>query len=99
MVCDVFACSIYKAAGLFGSLADKIQCGEFQNADVYTLNFYNVSRMLPQECQQLNPGLPYCQIEGSWHLPLPGVSTVTPYANMNQRCSAQPPLYKRPPMC
>ena len=31
MVCDVFVCETYKAAGLFGSLRDSIQCTEFQN--------------------------------------------------------------------
>jgi hypothetical protein len=29
MVCDVFVCSIWKAAGLFGDLKDEIQCTEF----------------------------------------------------------------------
>ena len=31
-VCDVYVCSIFKAAGLFGDLADQINCVEFENS-------------------------------------------------------------------
>jgi len=66
-VCDCFACSIYKAGGLFGSLADSIQCTEFQNKDVYSLDFYEIAANpggsddpRPQACKAADPSLPYC---------------------------------------
>lgn len=34
MVCDVFVCHMWKAGGLFGELADEINCGEMTNWDV-----------------------------------------------------------------
>lgn len=48
MVCDVFVCSVYKAAGLFGDLKDELQCTEFQNWDVETLNVFNTAPVRPQ---------------------------------------------------
>ena len=34
MVCDVFVCNMWKAGGLFGDVADAINCGEMTNWDV-----------------------------------------------------------------
>ena len=34
MVCDVFVCNMWKAAGLFGSMEQEINCGEMVNWDV-----------------------------------------------------------------
>lgn len=40
MVCCVFVCNTWKAAGVFGELADSINCGELTNWDDVSLFFY-----------------------------------------------------------
>jgi hypothetical protein len=100
MVCDSYLCAIAKAAGLFGDLADEIQCTEFDNFDAYSLaGFWNLTRTRPAECVAADPDVPYCQIMGYYVLPLPKVNTVEPYAHMAEKCSALPMDYTRPPMC
>jgi hypothetical protein len=99
MVCDVYACSMYKAAGVFGGLADSIQCAEFENFDVYSLTLFNLSRSRPSVCVEADPTMPWCQLMGLYQMQLPGASTVTPYANMVQTCPSLPPSYWRPEGC
>ena len=55
MVCDVFVCELWKAAGLFGELADTIQCTEFTNFDAYTLNWFDADYKRPSECELADP--------------------------------------------
>jgi hypothetical protein len=98
MVCDVFVCSMWKAAGLFGDVADDIQCTELTPRDVYSMNVLDTNPAnRPQICQQTDPQLPFCQLGGKYQLQLPGFGTVQPYANMNQNCPGTPPIYARPP--
>merc|ERR1712224_987549 len=66
MVCDVFVCSMYKHGGLFGDLADEIQCTEMQNWDVETLAFFDRSPKRPQACIDADPMLPVCQLMGKY---------------------------------
>jgi hypothetical protein len=47
-VCSCFVIGIYKAAGLFGDM--DIQATEFTPKDVYQLNFYNTTAVLPEQC-------------------------------------------------
>jgi hypothetical protein len=42
MVCCVFVCNVWKAAGVFGPLADDINCGELTNSDDYVLSLFRV---------------------------------------------------------
>jgi len=98
-VCDVYVCSIWKAAGLFKSINDEIQCTELTPWDVYTLNFFVVNEQRPEQCKIADPTLPYCQIDGKYQLQLPQYNTITPYKNMAQNCPAQPPDYTRVPNC
>lgn len=104
-VCDVYSCSIYKAAGLFGDLTDKIQCGEFQNRDVYSLDFYDLASEdglhdpRPAACKEADPTLPYCMLIGTRQIELKGVNSVAPYAGMNERCASIPPHYTRAEGC
>lgn len=97
MVCDVFYCRIAKAGGLFGDLTDQINCGEFQNLDVYRLAFYDLDRVRPQACVEADPEAKFCQIMGRYALPLVHASTMTPYAHMNEHCTALPLGYERSP--
>jgi hypothetical protein len=100
MVCDVFVCLLYKAAGLFGELKNEFQCTEMQNWDVEVLALFNTSKsaQLPQ-CAAADPSLAYCQLMGSHLLDIPGYGTVKPYRNMRNNCPALPPLFQRPDGC
>ncbi|KAA0173886.1 hypothetical protein FNF27_04642 [Cafeteria roenbergensis] len=102
MVCDSYACSIYKAAGLFrhyGIADDEINCVEFDNADAYTLAFFKQQSEIPQVCRDTDPGSPYCYVMGSYTIDLRGFNSVTPYKHMGEACSAQYPDFTRPPQC
>lgn len=103
-VCDSYACAIYKAGGLFGDLADQIQCVEFQNRDVYSLDFYDIATSAetdtrPDACKEADPSLPYCMLLGTRQILLNGVNTITPYAHMNEKCASVPPKYERADGC
>jgi hypothetical protein len=100
MVCDVFACLMYKAGGLFGDLKDQVQCTEMQNWDVEVIAFFNTSKsaQLPQ-CAAADPSLTYCQLMGTHLLTIPGYGTVKPYPGMRNHCPALAPLFQRPDGC
>ena len=91
MVCSVFVCSVWKKAGLFKNLADKIQCTEFHNWDVYSLNFFNQSKS--------NNTNDWIHIMGNYRLDLSGANTKEPYERMAEKCPSKPPLYIRPDKC
>jgi len=99
MVCDVLVCSMYKAAGIFGSIASEIQCTEFTNWDVYSLAIFNGNFQRPPQCVQADPTLPYCQLMGEIRMTLPGYNTVKPFPHMREHCPSLPPAYFRPPNC
>eukprot|EP01006_Ploeotia_vitrea_P050471 TRINITY_DN67467_c4_g5_i1.p1 TRINITY_DN67467_c4_g5~~TRINITY_DN67467_c4_g5_i1.p1 ORF type:complete len:571 (-),score=47.00 TRINITY_DN67467_c4_g5_i1:89-1705(-) len=101
MICDVFACKIYKTAGLFGALTDKIQCTEFQTSDSYQMDLYNPMEAKPAICKTEDPKLAHgwCQIEGDWTLQLRNASNVPLHANMFQTCGGHCPNFTRAPGC
>lgn len=85
MVCCVLVCSTWKAAGVFGALADDINCAEQTNYDDYAL--------------QIHSAAGYRQIVGTYSLTLPGFRTKEPYAHMAETCGALPPTYERAAGC
>ncbi|KAH7447582.1 hypothetical protein KP509_01G112600 [Ceratopteris richardii] len=99
--CVAFILSMYKAAGLFGPIADSIQVTEFTIKDAYMLNFFeNETSRLPLWCNIENATpLPYCQLLGDYVMELPGYNSMAPYARMNERCPTMPPDYERPAHC
>eukprot|EP00756_Hemistasia_phaeocysticola_P036574 Hpha_TRINITY_DN16649_c0_g12::TRINITY_DN16649_c0_g12_i1::g.182802::m.182802 len=99
MVCDVFVCSMYKHGGLFGDMADEIQCTEMQNWDVETLAFFDTAPKRPQACIDADPELPMCQLMGKYRLRIPDYGTVKPYPRMRENCAALPPKFERKPGC
>jgi len=99
MVCDVFVCEIWKSAGLFGNLANVINCTEQTPFDVYSMAMFNPNYVPPKNCQEADPGLPYCQLNGKYRLQLDKLGTRTPYPLMDQTCPSLPPSYNRPPNC
>jgi len=98
MVCDVYACSIFKHGGVFGALAPNITCSEFTNSDLYDLAIFNASYWENNAaCQASSPGLPFCQLMGTHQLLLNEFNSVEPYADMFRDCAVLPPDYKRSP--
>jgi len=99
MVCDVFVCSIWKAGGLFGDLADSIQCSEQTPRDIAQMKLFDETTPRPEACKVADAALPYCQINGEYRIDLPAYNTITPYANMGEHCPGLPPNYVRPSDC
>jgi len=99
MVCCVFVCNIWKAAGVFGSLTDEINCAELTNWDDYALTILDPKPARPNACVQADPANPLCQLEGEYSLVLNNYATKAPYAHMAEKCPSEPPAYKKPADC
>lgn len=84
MVCCVFVCNMWKAAGVFGELTQDINCAEQTNWDDYSLTIMDQGQR---------------QIIGDYSLELAGYSTRAPYAHMNEKCGSLPPDYIREAGC
>jgi hypothetical protein len=97
MVCDVFVCRMWKVGGIFGDT--KLNCGEFTNLDIYSLNIFDVTSPRPKECVHADPNLNYCQIMGKYRMHLHHYNEYTPFNNMRERCPSIPPKYIRSPKC
>jgi len=96
-VCSSFVVGCYKAAGLFGNLTINPQ--EFSPKDLYNLNFFNTTVNRPQQCVDADPESTFCQLLGKYRMKFPGVSTIDPYENMDERCPTIAPEYVRPDGC
>jgi len=99
MVCDVFVMRMWKAAGIFGDIADEIQATEFTNWDAYSLNIFDGDYKRPEQCVKADPTSQFCQIMGKYRLALPGYNTVKPFPHMREKCPSLAPKYEKPPMC
>uniref|UniRef100_A0A1J3EVC5 Zinc finger MYND domain-containing protein 15 n=1 Tax=Noccaea caerulescens TaxID=107243 RepID=A0A1J3EVC5_NOCCA len=98
--CVAFILAMYKAAGVFGPLADHIQVTEFTIRDAYTLRIFEENQTrLPSWCNTEKGKLEFCQILGEYRMELPGYNTIQPYRNMNENCPSLPPHYERPSKC
>lgn len=103
MVCCVFVCNLWKAAGVFGNLTQDIQCSEQTLWDIFSMQIFDDTKMgsgRPQICQQYDPNNQLCQLTGNFTLNLkPDVNTRPLYAHMGERCSSTGPDYIRQPGC
>eukprot|EP00455_Lapot_gusevi_P041013 TRINITY_DN470_c0_g1_i9.p1 TRINITY_DN470_c0_g1~~TRINITY_DN470_c0_g1_i9.p1 ORF type:complete len:554 (-),score=229.23 TRINITY_DN470_c0_g1_i9:215-1876(-) len=100
MVCDVFVCEMWKAGGLFGDMADKFQCTEATNWDIYALNMFNGNWSRPAACVAADPDLPYCQLAGNWRVDLPSYNSRSLPANAFANCPrGDAPVYDKPYPC
>ncbi|KAI3731483.1 hypothetical protein L1987_62671 [Smallanthus sonchifolius] len=98
--CVAFILQMYKAAGIFGPVADSIQVTEFTIRDAYMLKvFENNQTLLPNWCNNGDDKLPFCQILGKYRMELPLYNTLEPYSKMNENCPSLPPTYERPMHC
>jgi hypothetical protein len=46
---------MWKAAGLFDSFTEAINCGEFTNTDVYKMDFFDKNFTKPDVCTKADP--------------------------------------------
>eukprot|EP00455_Lapot_gusevi_P053136 TRINITY_DN8223_c0_g2_i2.p2 TRINITY_DN8223_c0_g2~~TRINITY_DN8223_c0_g2_i2.p2 ORF type:complete len:172 (-),score=41.76 TRINITY_DN8223_c0_g2_i2:191-706(-) len=103
MVCCVFVCNIWKAAGVFGNLTNEIQCAEQTLWDIFSMQIFDDAKMgngRPDICKQYDPTNQLCQLTGNFTLNLkPDVNTRPLYAHMGERCSSLGPAYIREPGC
>jgi len=99
MVCDVFVCSIWKAAGLFKAIDNDFSCIEQTNLDVYQLNILEAPKNRPAACVEADPDNDLCQLMGDYELHLPKLGQRSMYRHMQDRCPTEPPLYSRPADC
>jgi len=97
LVCSSFVAAFWRAGGLFGNLT--IQATEFTPRDIYQTVFIDPTPVIPESCKSMDPVNPYCQIMGKYRMTFPGISTISPYNNMNDYCPSQPPEYFRPAGC
>lgn len=97
-VCSAFSASVYKAAGMFDDLT--INATEFTPRDVYMLDIFDKDFQRPQMCIDADPNLPYCQLIGKYRIDVTKeLSTITPYAHMNEHCPSMLPDFFRPEGC
>jgi len=84
MVCCVFVCGIWKAAGLFGEASEEINCGELTNADDVMLALFRGDMR---------------QILGKWKMFLPSFNFKKPFPHMDEKCPSLGPAYQQPLDC
>lgn len=106
MVCCVFVCNMWKAAGLFGNFTNTTNCGEFTNPDVYKMDVFEKNFKKPKACQEADPENPLCQLRGEYSLRLdvgPGpeshYNNVPLHPHAAEKCPSLSPLYHQSPSC
>jgi hypothetical protein len=93
MVCDVFVGRMWKAGGLFGGL--DVNVAEFTNIDAYSTNFFDLTQPRPDQCNQADPYLPYCQLLGKYRITLKYPGRFIPFNRMREHCPGLPPNYDK----
>ena len=98
MVCSVFVCRVWKAAGLFKEIGNNVNCGEFTPYDVYKLKIFDDDYHFPDECEvgtSEDHASQVCQIMGKYTLHLNDYNTVEMHNHMSETCPSFPPKYIR----
>lgn len=72
---------------------------EFTPRDIMELKIYDKNYVLPAECAQNDPHLPYCQLDGLYEIAPVYYNAVEPYDHMNEHCASKAPQYLRPAGC
>jgi hypothetical protein len=97
-VCSALAIKMLLEGGLMEGLT--INSHEFTPRDVYMIQlFENDPAKMPDLCKQNDPGLPFCQLKGSYALDPKLYNSIKPYSHMNDNCPSMPPQWYRPPTC
>lgn len=97
-VCSALVAHLYRAAGIFGKV--HFQATELTPRDLYSLDIFETSPILPLECLQNDPNLNYCQILGDYQIILDSQYSTRPvFPHMFERCESKPPNYFRTATC
>lgn len=102
MVCNVFVCSMMKAAGVFGGHASSIQCGESTPWDIIASEVFDRDAARPSRCVTADPDLPYCQLMGTHRLDFGPFYGTRPLSGptLFQKCPrGVPPFFEKPINC
>ena len=103
MVCCVYVCNNWKAAGLFGD--KEINCAEQTNSDgIYiTMDIYLYIYCIHTSYIYIDYGMALfenqTQIIGRWTLKLNHFNVKKPYAHMGETCSSLAPDYEQAVDC
>lgn len=97
MVCSAYVAAMWKAGGLFGDL--KINANEFTPKDLYQVKLFNPDFKRPAQCEEADPGQPWCQLLGKYRMTFPGYNTLDMYEHMNEKCPSLAPDFVRPDGC
>jgi len=104
-MCDALVCSLWKAGGLFGDIADDIQCTEFTNWDAWGLKFFDTDAKSkrPEACKIADPDNDLCQLSGKYSLrlktPAFRYNERDPHPHMAENCPTKAPDYVRSETC
>jgi len=105
-ICNVFACKVWRAAGVFDGMEQDFACGEFSVSDNYRLNIYEDNFERPEVCSKWDPDNPLCQVLGKYQLRLDSQPGILPrynyaktYPGFGNACPAQAPEYIYPEGC
>jgi len=98
-VCCVFVCHIWKAAGLFTSINNTVNCGEFTNADDYQLSLLDADFQRPAQCASADPNNQLCQLNGKFSLDFNEYASRPNTFHMFEHCPSLPPSYDKPAGC
>jgi hypothetical protein len=102
MVCCVFVCGVWKAAGVFADLTDELNCEELTNFDVYALTLFDTEHLgnqRPKVCQTADPSNPLCQLVGKYTLVLNNFDTRKAIPHYAEHCPSLAPNYTHPTQC
>jgi len=99
MVCCVFVCHLWKAAGLFAEFDDEINCAELTNWDDYSMRVFDSNYVRPQACVDADPDSVVCQLLGEYSMAVDHYNSKAPFAHMGEHCPGVAPDYARPDNC
>jgi len=99
MVCCVFVCRMWKAAGIFSPINNDVNCAEFTNYDVYSLDVFEKQDTRPEVCKEADPENELCQLLGDFTLILNDYNSRKMAPRMAESCPSQAPDYTHPDFC
>eukprot|EP00301_Raphidiophrys_heterophryoidea_P018984 c3973_g1_i1.p1 GENE.c3973_g1_i1~~c3973_g1_i1.p1 ORF type:complete len:594 (+),score=163.66 c3973_g1_i1:45-1826(+) len=99
MVCCVFVCNVWKHSGMFGDLAEQINCGELTNWDDYSMLVFDPDYVRPQACVDADPDNNVCQLLGDYTLLVNNYNSKAPFPHIAEKCPSLPPNYDKPADC
>lgn len=97
-VCSSFVAGMLYHGGIFGEGVTVIP-QEQTPRDVMEFAIWDKDYVLPEQCKQNDPDLPYCQLDGLYEISPKFYNQIVPYDHMNENCPTKCPSYIRPAGC